>query len=131
LTVRGRIGIHQQIVIFPDFADQLPPQLLSSLASRGSLDSQLLNGDLSDLLRYGAGVEDISIRYEPVAKRFTVILPKELARLGLISEIGSSYVLLAIGDSLELWRSANWNIYRSLIAGKIPQLISEMDNIDE
>jgi hypothetical protein len=132
ITVRARVGRHEQVCLVRFSDDSVSPEVLSGIAAGFQLDTDEGSVEISDLLRFSAGFEEVTIRHEITANRFTMVLPKELHRLGLIPEIGDPLVILAIGDSLELWRIELWNRFKASFAARLPSVIVEaQDRLEE
>lgn len=128
MTVHARLGRFTQVCLFPAARDPFSPERTSQLVVQAPLDSDSVDYSLSDTLRYSVGYEEVTIRYEDPSDRFTLTLSKGLHLLGLIPEVGDAIVVLAVGDSLELWKPEAWNKFRTDFAAEMPKRLTELND---
>ena len=127
LTVRCRIGRHRQVCLFPVSKDFADPHKIDALVTDSLLDSSEESFELSDFLRYSAGFSELNVQYESGSNRFTLVLPKELFRLGVFPGDCKTLVILSIGDSLELWEAAQWNHFGAQFVQQLPSALSRIE----
>ena len=107
LTVRALPGPAGGLRIWPPAILKRMEEATAVLANR---DSESLRDDerALDYLRFHAAGFDMTFSFEPSVPRFTLAIPEDAWKLGLLPKGGGCIVVCALADLLELWPADDW-----------------------